>query len=238
MGLFFSAIIVPGAAGSVDEFGVFSVYVLASLAIMLHGLARIVGPLRRILDRLHGELPKLGMVRVGVAIAVLFGGIWATNPDLPRVMTSEVYRAVGPSWANAVDGETLLLEQGEIVVLMGIEALRPDQTCSDADGAVYECGRQATTFLQSLVQHRPVHCLVFYPDLGVCMVLDEGTPLPSALEDFFNENNLQARMVAAGFAFTEGVGADFMGTLQDEAQRQRVGAWQGAFEPPGRWASR
>lgn len=238
VGLFFSAIIVPGAAGSVDEFGVFSVYVLASLAIMLHGMARIAGPLRRILDRLHGEPPKLGVVRVGVAIAVLFGGILATNLDLPRVMTSDVYRAVGPSWANAVDGETLLLEQGEIVVLMGIEALRPDQTCSDADGAVYECGRQATTFLQSLVQDRPVHCVVFFPNLGVCVPRGEGEGVPTALEDFFTANSLQARMVAAGFAFTEGDGGMYMGTLQDEAQRQRVGAWQGAFEPPGRWVSR
>lgn len=238
VGLFFSAIIVPGADASVDEFGVFSVYVLAGMAIMLHGIARIVGPLRRILDRLHGELPKLGVVRVGVAAAVLFGGILATNPDLPRVMTSDVYRAVGPSWANAVDGETLLLEQGEIIVLMGIEALRPDQTCSDADGAVYECGRQATTFLQSLVQDRPVHCLVFFPNLGVCVPWGEGEGVPTALEDFFHANSLQARMVAAGFAFTEGTGGMYMGTLQDEAQRQRVGAWQGAFEPPRRWASR
>ena len=43
--------------------------------------------------------------------------------------------------------------------------------------------------------------------------------MPSTLEDFFTENNLQARMVAAGFAFTEGVGVEYMGTLQDEAQR-------------------
>ena len=45
-------------------------------------------------------------------------------------------------------------------------------------------------------------------------------------------------MVAAGFAFAEGEGVDHLGTLQDEAQRKRVGAWQGAFEPPGRWAAR
>jgi len=59
-----------------------------------------------------------------------------------------------------------------------------------------------------------------------------------AVEGFYNENSLQARMVAVGFAFTDGDGGMYMGTLQDEAQRQRVGAWQGAFEPPGRWASR
>lgn len=120
-----------------------------------------------------------------------------------------------------MDGETLLLEQGEIVVLAGIEALRPVQTCSDAQGAVYPCGRQATTYLQSLVQDRPVHCFVTYPNLGICTALNEGVAEPTMLGDALNENNLQARMVVAGFAFTEGVGTDFMGTLQDEAQRKR-----------------
>lgn len=238
VGLFFSAIIVPGAAGSVDEFGDFAVYVLASLVIMALGAARILGPLRRILQRLHGERFKVGALRVAVAIAVLFGGILATNPDLPVVMASERYRSVGPSWANAIDGETLILEQGEIVVLLGIKALRPDQTCSDADGAVYACGQQATTYLQSLVQDRPLYCLVYYPNLGVCVTQDEGDPVPTTQEDFYTENNLQVRMVAAGLAFTEGVGVDLMGQIQDEAQRKRMGAWQGAFEPPGRSATR
>ena len=238
VGLFFSAIIVPGAAGSVDEFWDFVIYVLASLAIMSVGVARILGPLRRILERLHGERLKVGPLRVAVALAVLFAGILATNPDLPVVMASEQYRSVGPSWANAIDGETLILEQGEIVVLLGIEALRPDQTCSDADGAVYPCGRQATTFLQSLVQDRPIYCLVYYPNLGVCVTQDEGNPVPTTEEGFYTENNLQERMVAAGLAFTEGVGVDLMGPIQDEAQRKRMGAWQGAFEPPDRWESR
>lgn len=237
VGLFFSAIVVPGAAASVNELGVFLVYVLASLAIMVHGGARILGPLRRILERLHGERPKLGLLRVAVAMAVLFGGILATNPDLPRVMTGGEYHLVDPSWANAIDGETLQLEQGVIVVLLGIEALRPDQTCNDAEGAVYPCGRMATTYLQSIVQDRPVRCLVYYGDQGACVPLNEGDPLPETLEDFFGENSLQARMVSAGLAFTEGVGVDIMGQYQDEAQRRRVGAWQGAFEPPSRWAA-
>lgn len=238
VGLFFSAIIVPGAAASVDEFGVFLAYVLVSLVIMAHGVARILGPLRRIMERLHGERQTVGVLRLGVGIAVFLGGILATNPDLPVVMTSEEHRAVGPSWANAIDGETLLLEQGEIVVLMGVEALRPQQTCTDAEGTVFACGHQATTHLQSLVQNRPVHCLVYYPNLGVCVPRDEGDPAPATLADFYNERSLQARMVASGYAFAEGEGVDHLGALQDEAQRKRVGAWQGAFEPPGRWAAR
>lgn len=238
VGLIFSATIIRGAAASVDQLPVFGVYVLVTLAIMAYGANRIVGTLRRILDALHGLRFKVGTPRFAVAVAVLVGGILVTYPDLPKVWAGGEYRSVGPSWANAIDGETLILEQGEIVVLLGIKALGPGQTCSDAEGASYPCGHRATTYLQSLVQERPVRCLVYYPDRGVCMVLDEGAPVPSTLEDFFTENNLQARMVAAGFAFTEGVGVEYMGTLQDEAQRQRRGAWQGAFEPPGIWAAR
>ena len=238
VGLIFSATIIQGAAASVDEFPVFAVYFLVTLGIMAYGANRVVGPLRRILDGLHGERLKVGVFRILVAVAVMLAGILTTRPDLLDVMTAEEWRYVGPSSANAIDGETLMLEQGEIVVLAGIEALRPGQTCSDAQGAVYPCGHQATTYLQSLVQDRPVHCFVAYPQLGICAPVDEGAATPSTLADSLNENNLQALMVAAGYAFTEGVGTDYMGTLQDEAQRKRVGAWQGTFEPPQRWAAR
>ena len=238
VGLIFSATIVRGAAASVDQLSVFGVYFLVTVAIMAYGANRIVGFLRRILAALHGERFRVGLFRIAVACAVLIAGVVVTRPDIPQVLTGDGYRFVGPSWANAIDGETLVLEQGEIVVLLGVEALRPDQTCSDAEGAIYACGHQATTYLQSIVQDRPVRCLVYYPNLGACVPLDEGDPLPETLEDFFGANSLQARMVAAGLAFTEGVGVDIMGLYQDEAQRKRMGAWQGAFEPPSRWAGR
>ena len=85
-----------------------------------------------------------------------------------QVMLRDTWRLVGPSPANALDGETLMLAGGQLIVLGGIEALRPGQTCVDAQGTAYPCGDEATRFLQSLVQDSPVICFVTYPNIGVC----------------------------------------------------------------------
>ena len=235
-GLTFSATIVRGATVSVDESLAFSLYGLFAVAVAVYGVASIVRPLRRILERLHGGRLAIGLPRIALAGLSFAGGILMSSPDLPRVMAyDEDWRPVGPSRANAIDGETLMLEGGEIVVLAGIDALRPEQTCFDADGVAYPCGAQATTFLQSLVQNQLVFCLVTYPDIGVCAVPTEDAPLPT-LSDM--RTGINAMMVIAGLALTEGDGTEFLGDLQNEAQRQRAGAWQGAFEPPRRWAAR
>ena len=70
-------------------------------------------------------------------------------------------------------------------------------------------------------------------NLGICMRVPEGSPLPEDLADLYVEGNLQATMVAAGLALADKGGAVYLGPLQDRAQRNRVGVWQGAFEPPG-----
>ena len=238
IGLIFSATIDRGAMTSTDEGPIFGVYTVATLVVMAYGATRILRPLRQILVRLHGERFTVGPARFVLAIAVLVGGALVTDPGLFTAFTTEEWRTVGPSRANAVDGETLVLEGGEIVSLSGIAALRPGQTCGDAEGRRYSCGDQATAYLQSLVQDRWVHCFVSYPDLGVCMPLEEGERPPARLQDALRREGLQAQMVLAGFAFPEGEGMEFMAELRDEAQRARAGAWQGSFEPVGPWAGR
>ena len=233
LGLMFSAIIVQGAALSVNMFGTFLVYAFIALAIMVYGSRQVIPALRGILLRLHGERLRIGIVRAAVAAAVVVAGIFASNPDLARVFFADEWQRVGPSRANAITGETLLLEHGEVVQLAGIEALAPDQTCLRADGEEYACGRQATRHLQSLVQDKPVVCLVGYPNLGLCVTVDEANPAPDHIQGFLVERALAARMVEAGFALAEGDGTAFLHDLQNLAQRNRVGAWAGAFEPPG-----
>ena len=236
-GLTFSATIVRGAAASVNETEAFALYGLFALAVAVYGVAAIVPPLRRIHQRLHGERMKVGLARIAVACLLVTAGILMTNPDLPRVMVvEEDWQPTGPRHANAVDGETLLLEGGETVLLAGIDALRPGQTCFDAEGVAYACGTEATTFLQSLVQDRLVFCFVIYPNVGACMAMAEDAPRRPRLPDAFGKNGLSPMMVAAGLAFAEGDATDILGELQDEAQRNRIGAWRGSFEPPGRWA--
>ena len=238
-GLTFSATIVRGAAASVNETGAFALYGLFAVAVAAYGVAAIVPPLRRIHERLHGERMKVGLARIAIACLLVTAGILMTNPDLPRVMlVEEDWQPTGPRHANAVDGETLMLEGGEIVVLAGIDALRPGQTCFDAEGMAYACGAEATTFLQSLVQDRLVFCLVIYPNVGACMVMVEDAPRRPRLPDAFGKNGLSPMMVAAGLAFAEGDATEILGELQDEAQRKRIGAWRGSFEPPRHWTAR
>ena len=237
-GLTFSATIVQGAAVSVNETPAFTMYGLFALGVGAYGVASVARPLRRILARLHGGRLKIGLARIAVAGSLFVGGILATSPDLPRVMFYEDdWQPLPPSRANALNGETLLLEGGRIVVLAGIDALRPGQTCFDADGIAYPCGAEATTFLQSLVQDDLVACFLTYPDLVGCAVVAEGTP-PPTLRDAYSRRGLGPMMVSAGLAFAEGDGAELLGELQDEAQRRRAGAWRGSFEPPRRWAAR
>ena len=238
MGLIFSATVVRGAAASVDEFPAFLLYLGFTLAIMSYGVVGVVAPLRRILERLHSGRFKIGVARSTVACLIFVGGILMTNPDLYRVMVRDTWRLVGPSPANALDGETLMLEGGQLIVLAGIEALRPAQMCVDAQGIAYPCGDEATRFLQQLVQDSSVICFVTYPNLGVCALHEEGATRPSTVGELFTRTSLSPRMVSAGLAFAEGDGTELLGDLQDEAQRKRVGAWRGSFEPPRRWAAR
>ena len=233
IGLIFSAIIIPGVAASEDESLTLLVYAVATLAIMVYGVARVVPLLRRIHEKLHDQRLKVGPVRMAVAILVVVAGVLLTNPELPGVLAADEYRIVGPARANAVDGETLIME-GETIVLLGIEALRPGQTCFDREGAAYPCGDQATVHLQSLVSDVDVFCVVYYPNLGICARVPEGSPIPEDVADLYVEQNLQATMVAAGMALADKGGAVYLSPLQDRAQRNRVGVWQGAFEPPGR----
>ena len=233
VGLIFTATLLQGMAASVDTGPKLSAYAIATLAIMAYGVLRVLPPLRQIHERLHGKRLRVGLARTALAAVVVVVGVLATNSEFFEVMDREPWEPLGPALANAIDGETLMLEGDEVVVLAGIEALRPDQTCMDEGGAVYPCGQEATTYLQSLVQGKPVFCLVAYPNLGICTVMEEGMTVPETDQELFTDTNLAYRMVIAGYAMGEGDAAWLLSDAEKEAQRQRRGAWRGAFEPPG-----
>lgn len=51
-------------------------------------------------------------------------------------------------------------------------------------------------------------------------------------------NSLSRLMIAKGHALGVGMGAEFFWEEQSNAQRQRLGIWQGAFQPPSVWRRR
>src|SRR5262245_33610651 len=58
---------------------------------------------------------------------------------------------------QAIDGETLQSSHAE-VRLYGIDAPELYQTCTDAEGKSWDCGRAAQAKLKSLVARRAVDC--------------------------------------------------------------------------------
>jgi endonuclease YncB( thermonuclease family) len=100
--------------------------------------------------------------------------------------------------------------------------------------------------LQELLAPRPIVCLPLFAVsksriVASCNLLPEGMPPPSGPDEFIaanHEHSLSGRMVRDGHALVVGIGKQYL--VQDElaAQRERVGVWQGSFEPPWSYRAR
>ncbi|MGM0583236.1 MAG: thermonuclease family protein [Pseudomonadota bacterium] len=131
-------------------------------------------------------------------------------------------RVAGP--ARVIDGDTLEVA-GRSVRLEGIDAPEIDQTCRDASGARYPCGRLAAKTLAGLVSGKRVRCEGPGPDprgrlVAVCHA--GGRDLGGALT--------RAGWTLAFRKFS----ARYI--PQEEAARARgVGLWAGSFTDPWAW---
>ncbi len=151
---------------------------------------------------------------------------------------------LGPAPANAIDGETLFVK-GIEVQLIGIDAMEPDQTCLDRNGADYSCGRAATRHLEQLVSDRPIVCLPLFAVsksriVASCNLIPEGSPPPKNSTEYLaadRRNSLSGRRVRDGYALTVGVGKKYIQQEELDAQRERIGIWAGSFEPPWMYRS-
>lgn len=158
--------------------------------------------------------------RWAVMVIVLIGslGVYAVE----RWMRPQGAPVVG----NAVvaDGDTLTIA-GTRIRLIDIDAPERDQTCLDAQGRDWPCGRQASSQLRSHIRGRALTCRSASRDkyaraLATC-ALPDGT-------------NVNAWMVEQGWAVTSGA-ANVYGAQQAAAKSARRGMWAGSFMPPRQW---
>ncbi len=181
-----------------------------------------------------------GLPRMAVAACLLVAAIaYHLNPLLSD-MTGQENGLLGPTVANAVDGDTLFM-QGWEVDLLGVDALERNQTCLLASGEQFNCGQEATAHLQSLVQDTLVLCwpLVSSGERSVAALclLDEGQPLPvESGGGFFapelRPHRLGRRLVHDGYAVPIGTGSDDAWHELEAAQRERRGMWRASVQPP------
>jgi len=121
---------------------------------------------------------------------------------------------------TAVSGDTLRVD-GTTVRLTGIEAPEPDQTCTDADGHEWSCGRAARQALSGLLRTGRVVCDASGSaeghSTGYCKVGDL---------------DVAAELVRGGHVFaTSGLFASY-GGIENEARGNKAGIWAGQATRP------
>lgn len=124
--------------------------------------------------------------------------------------------------ASVVDGDTLEI-QGVRVRLWGVDAVESSQTCLDAAGRVWPCGRRAAFALADFLGARTVACTRKDTDrygrmVAVCRV---------------GETEINRWLVEQGWAlaYVQYGGRVYL-PAQSQAQASQRGIWQGRFIPP------
>jgi endonuclease YncB( thermonuclease family) len=160
-----------------------------------------------------------GLAGMG-ALFVAFGLPSELMGSAPR---NQEWRA-GAADLRIVDGDTLRLGD-RMLRLYGVDAPERGQPCTDAQGALYDCGAAAAAALARLVGERGVECRLqgrdrFGRALGVCRA--------GGVE-------LNASMVAAGWALAHGGAMPALVPMEAAARAAQRGLWTGGFEPPAHW---
>ncbi len=127
----------------------------------------------------------------------------------------------------AIDGDTLRAANDAEYRLFGIDAPELHQTCSEANGKSWLCGRAAKAKLTTLIKAGNVSCEARATDrfgrtVAVCSA--EGVP------------DLGEALVRDGYAIDLGGAAgNPYRDAEAEAQTAKRGIWRGTFERPSDW---
>ena len=127
----------------------------------------------------------------------------------------------------AIDGDSLRATNGENYRIFAIDAPELHQTCTDAKGKEWDCGRAAKKELAKLIKSGEVSCIEQATDKygrNVAQCRAKGVP------------DIGETMVRKGFAIDLGrkTGYAYAG-VESEARAAGRGIWAGTFQRPGAW---
>lgn len=125
---------------------------------------------------------------------------------------------------KVVDGDSLELN-GKRIRLVGIDAPELFQTCHDAAGKKYDCGKKSQAFLKSLIlnaqqKKQKIHCRsegkdIYNRNLSVC---------------YAGKLNLNLEMIKNGWAVC--YRSETYAKTEQTVRQKKVGIWQGKFMRP------
>ena len=136
--------------------------------------------------------------------------------------------AFGPdAKITTIDGDTIRAGNGDEYRLFGIDAPELKQTCKDAGGKTWLCGRAAKAKLTSLMKAGGVNCGTGSKDAyGRVVAVCSAQGLPDLGEE----------MVRSGYAIDlPGPSGDPYQAAEAEAKNAKRGVWRGPFDRPSDW---
>ncbi|WP_339950002.1 thermonuclease family protein [uncultured Albimonas sp.] len=128
-------------------------------------------------------------------------------------------RLEGP--AEVTDGDTIKID-GRRIRLLEIDAPEAAQTCRDASGSVYACGKASTRALEALIDGAKVSCA--WEEI-------DRYDRPLARCDA-NGRDLGRAMIAAGQAVIYRGRPELYGDAEAQAKAEKLGMWSGPFATP------
>ena len=167
-------------------------------------MRRTVWPRQRRFRNPLGAVATLVAIAAIAAIAALF---WPPQATLT-------------GRASAVDGDTLRIGDTRIR-LIGLDAVELEQSCIDANGAEWPCGREARSFLASLSDGGTTTCAADGRDRYRRVLAHCST----------DKADLGEQLVRAGWATAE---LEYGLALADARLNGR-GIWAGRFDDPADW---
>jgi endonuclease YncB( thermonuclease family) len=173
---------------------------------------------RKFLARRSDALLFVGVFIVAAAIGANALGLWHAPDSTTHLMGS----------VHVVDGDSLKAGD-EQIRLLGIDAPELRQTCRDAQGRQWQCGRAAKTRLAELVSKGDVACTSHGKDrYGRTLAVCSAGNIPDVSEVLVRE----------GYAVNFALSSSGYPAAERDAQSARRGLWQGEFERPQDWRRR
>jgi endonuclease YncB( thermonuclease family) len=125
----------------------------------------------------------------------------------------------------SIDGDTIRAGDGSEYRLYGIDAPELHQTCTEANGKSWACGRAAKTKLTLLMKGGDVNCQERDKDRGRIVAVCSAKNVP----------DLGEALVRQGYAVSYGGLTNPYHDTETEAKDAKRGIWRGTFEQPSDW---
>jgi len=163
------------------------------------------------------QVGKVAALLIVLALVLLYQRYCTVKPE-----------PFGPD-ANivSIDGDSLRAGDGTKYRIFGIDAPELKQTCKEADGEEWLCGRAAKVKLTKLIKGGSVTCEIKDTDRysrSVALCSAAGVP------------DVGEALVRDGYAIDLGGKTGYAyAAVEREAREAKRGIWRGTFQRPGAW---